>query len=46
MGEKERKQYEQLVLMPVTRLIPRLAVPTVISMLITMISVPAGLASS
>ena len=37
MGEKERKQYERLVLMPVTRLIPRLAVPTVISMLITMI---------
>ena len=41
MGEKERKQYEQLALMPVTRLIPRLAVPTVISMLITMLPVSA-----
>ena len=37
MSEKERKQYEKLVLTPVGRLIPSLAVPTVISMMVTMI---------
>ncbi|MDO4647162.1 MAG: MATE family efflux transporter [Eubacteriales bacterium] len=37
MDEKERKQYEKLALTPVNRLIPALAVPTVISMMITMI---------
>ena len=37
MTEKERHQYEKLVLTPVSRLIPSLAVPTVISMMVTMI---------
>lgn len=37
MDEKERKQYEKMVLTPVDSLIPNLAVPTVISMLITQI---------
>ena len=37
MTEKERRQYEKLVLTPVEKLIPSLAVPTVISMMITMI---------
>ncbi len=37
MDEKELKQYEKLALTPVNRLIPVLAVPTVISMMITMI---------
>jgi len=37
MSEKERKQYEKLVLTPVGTLIPSLAVPTVISMMVTMI---------
>ena len=33
MTEKERRQYEKLVLTPVEKLIPALAVPTVISMI-------------
>ena len=37
MKEKERLQYEKLVLTPVGKLIPALAVPTVISMMVTMI---------
>ena len=37
MNEKERAQYQKLVLTPVNTLIPRLALPAVISMLITMI---------
>ncbi|MCR5654187.1 MAG: MATE family efflux transporter [Lachnospiraceae bacterium] len=37
MNEKECKQYEKLILRPVDRLIATLAVPTVISMLTTMI---------
>ena len=37
MTEKERRQYEKLVLTPVEKLIPSLAIPTVISMMITMI---------
>ncbi len=37
MDEKERAQYEKLIRTPVVRLIPSLAVPTVISMLISMI---------
>ncbi len=37
MDEKERKQYEKLVLTEINHLIPMLAVPTVISMMITMI---------
>ena len=37
MSEKERLQYEKLVLMPISKLIPFLAVPTVISMMVTMI---------
>lgn len=37
MNQKELKQYEKLVLTPVERLIPSLAVPTVISMMVTMI---------
>ncbi len=37
MDEKERKQYEKLVLTEINHLIPLLAVPTVISMMITMI---------
>ena len=37
MTEKERRQYEKLVLTPVEKLIPALAVPTVISMMVTMI---------
>ena len=37
MNQKEQKQYEKLVLTPVERLIPSLAVPTVISMMVTMI---------
>lgn len=37
MDEKEKKQYEKLVLTPVESVIPRLALPTVISMLITQI---------
>ena len=37
MSEKERFQYEKLVLTPISRLIPSLAVPTVISMMVTMI---------
>ena len=34
---KEQLQYQKLVLTPVERLIPRLAIPTVLSMMITMI---------
>lgn len=37
MKEKERRQYEKLVLTPIEKLIPSLAVPTVISMMVTMI---------
>ena len=37
MDEKERKQYEKMVLTPPGRLITMLAIPTVISMMITMI---------
>lgn len=37
MDKKERAQYEKLVLTPINQLIPSLAVPTVISMMITMI---------
>lgn len=37
MSEKERLQYEKLVLTPIGKLIPSLAVPTVISMMVTMI---------
>lgn len=37
MDEKEIQQYEKLVLTPVNKMIPRLAVPTVISMMITQI---------
>lgn len=37
MSEKERRQYEKLVLTPVGTLIPSLALPTVISMMTTMI---------
>ncbi len=37
MDEKERAQYEKLVLRPVDKLITLLAIPTVISMLTTMI---------
>ena len=34
---KEQQQYQKLVLTPVERLIPRLAIPTILSMMITMI---------
>ena len=34
---KEQKQYQKLVMTPVEKLIPRLAVPTILSMMITMI---------
>ena len=34
---KEQEQYRKLVLTPVEHLIPRLAVPTILSMMITMI---------
>ena len=34
---KEQQQYQKLVLTPVRQLIPRLAVPTILSMMITMI---------
>lgn len=37
MSEKERLQYEKLVLTPIGKLIPSLAIPTVISMMVTMI---------
>ena len=37
MDEQERNQYQKLVLTPVRRLIPALAVPTVASMMVTMI---------
>lgn len=37
MDDKERKQYEQLVLTPINRLIPTLAIPTVASMLTSML---------
>ena len=37
MSEKERLQYEKLVLTPVGKLIPSLAIPTIISMMVTMI---------
>ena len=37
MSEKERLQYEKLVLTPIHKLIPSLAIPTVISMMVTMI---------
>ena len=37
MKEKERRQYEKLVMTPIEKLIPSLAVPTVISMMVTMI---------
>ena len=37
MDEKERKQYEQLVLTPIHRLIPTLAIPTMASMMTTML---------
>lgn len=35
MDIKEKKQYEKLILTPVNKLIPQLAIPTIISMLIT-----------
>ena len=35
--DKQWRQYEKLVLTPVNKLIPKLAIPTVISMMITMI---------
>ena len=34
---KEQKQYQKLVMTPVEKLIPRLAIPTILSMMITMI---------
>ena len=34
---KEQQQYRKLVMTPVEKLIPRLAVPTIFSMMITMI---------
>ena len=34
---KEQQQYQKLVMTPVEKLIPRLAVPTILSMMITMI---------
>ena len=34
---KEQQQYQKLVMTPVEQLIPRLAVPTILSMMITMI---------
>ncbi len=34
---KEQQQYRKLVMTPVEQLIPRLAVPTIFSMMITMI---------
>ena len=34
---KEQEQYRKLVLTPVEQLIPRLAVPTILSMMVTMI---------
>jgi Na+-driven multidrug efflux pump len=37
MNKKEQKQYEKLVLTPIPKLIPSLAVPTTVSMMITMI---------
>lgn len=37
MRTKERQQYEKMVMTPVRKLIPTLAVPTVISMMVTMI---------
>ncbi|WP_207640155.1 MATE family efflux transporter [Lachnobacterium bovis] len=37
MDEKELSQYEKLILTPIKKLIPKLAIPTVISMMITMI---------
>lgn len=37
MEQKEREEYEQMVLTPIQKLIPRLAVPTTISMLVSMI---------
>lgn len=37
MNEKERKQYEKLILTPIPKLVSSLAIPTVISMMITMI---------
>lgn len=37
MTEKECRQYEKLVLTPVEKLIPSLAIPTVVSMMVTMI---------
>lgn len=37
MNEKEKKQYEQLVLKPIPPLIVSLAVPTTISMMVSMI---------
>ena len=37
MNEKEQKQYEKLILTPIPKLIPALAIPTTISMMITMI---------
>lgn len=37
MEQKEREEYETMVLTPVGKLIPRLAVPTTVSMLVSMI---------
>ena len=37
MQSKEQQQYQKLVMTPVEQLIPRLAVPTIFSMMITMI---------
>lgn len=37
MDEKEIFQYEKLILTPIKELVPKLAIPTVISMMITMI---------
>ena len=37
MGKKEIEQYQKLILTPISSLIPKLAVPTVISMMISMI---------
>ena len=34
---KEQQQYQKLVMTPVEKLIPRLAIPTILSMMITMI---------
>ena len=34
---KEQQQYQKLVMTPVEQLIPRLAIPTILSMMITMI---------